>query len=229
MQTFSVDAVVFDKDGTLIDIMATWGPAMAAILREMYPDQGIRGRVSAAVGVDVENETLAPDSPVIAETNAEIVDRIADAATKPVEEVKAQLATLIETHVSATATALPGAEMLLRSLQSQGYWVGLATNDGELSARRQIDGLGWSKYFDSIIGYDSGFGGKPGPGMLVESAVRAGCSNERLVMVGDTASDIGAAAAADCRSILVGVAPSGPSSPDIRVASTAEIEPHLRR
>ena len=59
-----------------------------------------------------------------------------------------------------------------RCASSMGCWIGLATNDAEMSARQQLTGLGWLHRFESVIGYDSGFGAKPGPGMLLESAER---------------------------------------------------------
>ena len=46
-------------------------------------------------------------------------------------------------------------------------------------------------------------------GMLVASAERAGCPLARLLMIGDTATDVEAAHAAGCRVVVVGEHPSG--------------------
>ena len=38
MSMGDVEAVVFDKDGTLIDVQATWGPAMVCTLTDLIDD-----------------------------------------------------------------------------------------------------------------------------------------------------------------------------------------------
>ncbi len=198
-----VDAVVFDKDGTLIDVHATWGPAMVTILTELVSDAASQRRAAAAIGVDLDLAQLADDSPVIAETNAEIAARLSVALGRNSAELTTQLEQLVTRHVVESVTPLPGVQKMLESLSEAGLWLGVATNDGERSARKQVDRLGWSDLFDNVFGYDSGHGGKPGPGMVKASAEEAGCGVGRTVMVGDTLTDIAAATAAGCRSILI--------------------------
>ncbi|MGB0502259.1 MAG: HAD family hydrolase, partial [Acidimicrobiales bacterium] len=48
-----IRAVVFDKDGTLIDVHRTWGPAMAGALRDLVDDPTRRAVAAAAIGVDL--------------------------------------------------------------------------------------------------------------------------------------------------------------------------------
>lgn len=43
-------AVVFDKDGTLIDVQRTWGPAMAGALRDLVDDPTRRAEDAIAIG-----------------------------------------------------------------------------------------------------------------------------------------------------------------------------------
>ena len=204
-----VNAVVFDKDGTLVDVQRTWGPAMVRTLDDLVGDLGDRERVAAAIGVDLTAGTLATNSPVIAESNAEIAARIAVELDRSMVETALQLEELVTVHVGDAVQALPGVGRLLSAMKDHGFWVGLATNDSGESAVKQLSKLGWRKYFDSVLGYDSGFGAKPNPGMLMASAQRAGCSMDRVLMVGDTATDVGAAKSAGCRAVVVGEHPCG--------------------
>ncbi|MEK9637754.1 MAG: HAD-IA family hydrolase, partial [Acidimicrobiaceae bacterium] len=80
----------------------------------------------------------------------------------------------------------------------------------------------WLHRFESVIGYDSGFGAKPGSGMLLESAERAGVKPQELAFVGDTDTDLRTAAAAGCPSVLVH-APVGSIQPTVHLASLAEL------
>ncbi len=204
-----VAAVVFDKDGTLIDVHRTWGPAMARALAELVDDPADRRRAAAAIGVDLVAGTLTTDSPVIAESNGEIAARIAIALDRPLADTVSQLEGLATLHVGAAVQPLAGVTEMLSALRGAGLWIGLATNDGGESASKQLTTLGWRQHFDSVIGYDTGFGAKPDPGMLLASATRAGCSIDRLVMVGDTATDVRAANSAGCRVVVVGSLPVG--------------------
>ncbi len=199
-----VDAVVFDKDGTLVDVQLTWGPAMTRTLTDLFADVELRERVAGAIGLNLADSTLTDDSPVIAETTGEIGARVASVTGEPVQDVTEALDRLITHHTQDTVVPLEGVDAVLSALRDTGVWVGLATNDGEQSASDQLAALGLVGRFDSIIGYDSGFGGKPGPGMLDASAQRADCTIDRLVMVGDTPTDVRAANAAGCRVVVVG-------------------------
>ena len=218
-----VDAVVFDKDGTLVDVHRTWGPAMVRTLEDLVDDRDDRQRVASAIGVDLAEGTLSTNSPVIAESNAEIAARIAAELDRSVAETALRLEELVTVHVGDAVQPLPGVGRLLSALKDHGFWIGLATNDSGESAAKQLVKLGWRSYFDSVIGYDSGFGSKPNPGMLVASAQRAGCSMDRVLMVGDTATDVGAAKSAGCRVVVVGARPSGVSDVTAEIAEIGHL------
>ncbi len=214
-----IRAVVFDKDGTLIDVHRTWGPAMAGALRDLVDDPTRRAEAAGAIGVDLDTHELAVDAPIIAASNDQLVALLA-----PILEVDAErfLPTFEErlfAHADGTVTPLPG---VVDALARMFCWIGLATNDAETSARQQLTGLGWLHRFVSVIGYDSGFGAKPGPGMLLESAERAGVKPQELLLVGDTDTDLRTAAAAGCPSVLVH-APVGSIQPTVHLASLAEL------
>ena len=72
-----IRAVVFDKDGTLIDVHRTWGPAMAGALRDLVDDPTRRAEAAAAIGVDLEIHALSVDAPIIAASNDQLVALLA--------------------------------------------------------------------------------------------------------------------------------------------------------
>ena len=92
-----------------------------------------------------------------------------------------------------------------------GLRLGLATNDSEASARRQIAALGLAHSIEFLAGYDSGHGSKPEPGMIHAFARRLGVPASRIAMVGDARHDLTAARAAGALAIAV---LSGPASRD---------------
>src|SRR5262249_59500470 len=69
----AIRAVLFDKDGTLIDFRATWLPAYEAIVRRLVnSDEQAVDRLLAAGGYDRASGRIDPSSVLAAGTNAEI-------------------------------------------------------------------------------------------------------------------------------------------------------------
>ena len=189
-----IRAVVFDKDGTLIDVHRTWGPAMAGALLDLVDDPTRRSEAAAAIGVDLTrtNSPLTPRSLRRAMTSSSLPPDPRGRRRAVPPDLRGAAVRPRRWHLRLCQ----GVGAL--DAPPHGCWIGLATNDAEMSARQQLTGLGWLHRFESVIGYDSGFGAKPGSGMLLESAERAGVKPQELVFVGDTDTDLRTVAAAGC-------------------------------
>jgi len=194
-------AVVFDKDGTLIDVHLTWGPVFAQVIPAVAGEAA--AAASAALSLDLETASLAADSVVIAGSNAEIAEAIASAIREPVADVLVSLESLTEDLAVRHAVPFDATDQVLATLTGRRIWQGVATNDSVVATDRQLEHLGWRSHFASVLGYDSGFGVKPEPGMLHESARRAGVAITEVLFVGDSETDRRAAAAAGCDFHLV--------------------------
>ena len=195
-------AVVFDKDGTLIDVHLTWGPVFARVIPEVAGDAA--AEAAAALALDLEAGTIDEDSVIIAGSNAEIAAVVGSVMHEAPSAVLSRLEPLIDDLAPRYAAPLAATPAVLEHLSARGVWLGVATNDGVVAAERQLEHLGWRDHFASVLGYDSGFGTKPEPGMLLESARRAGVAVSELLFVGDSETDRRTAAAAGCDFHVVG-------------------------
>jgi len=101
-------------------------------------------------------------------------------------------------------------------LSAQGLRLGVATNDSEASARRHVEALGLLLHIEFIVGYDSGHGGKPEPGMVLAFASHLGLDPAEVAMVGDSIHDLHAARAAGALAVAVLTGP----------ATREELAPH---
>jgi phosphoglycolate phosphatase len=196
-----IDAILFDKDGTLFDFRISWRGWAAGFLAGLARDARHAERLGRAIGFDAASQSFAPDSPVIAATAADIAAALAphlDGITV------ADLTDLIDdTASSAPMSEAVPLRPLLSGLRNRGLRLGVATNDSEAPARQHLEAHGITDCFDFIAGYDSGHGAKPGPGMCLAFAMTLGLDPSRIAMVGDSRHDLEAGRAAGMRTVAV--------------------------
>lgn len=190
-----VSGILFDKDGTLFDFTASWAAWVAALVLDLARGEAAQADLLArAVGFDRAGRRFEAGSPVVAAT----VDEIAGCLLahlphwRPgdlVAEMNARAARV----AMVPAVPLP---QLLAGLRGAGLRLGLATNDAAAAAAAHLAAHGIAAAFDFVAGYDSGFGAKPAPGMLLAFADRFGLAPASVLMVGDSRHDLMAARAA---------------------------------
>lgn len=201
-----IGGVVFDKDGTLFDFRQSWGGWTRRLILELATDSHHAERLAKTLDFDPVTGAFGEASPVIALTGDEIASELLP--DLPGMSHAALLARINLLSVEADmAPAVPLAP-LLQDLRGRGLRLGVATNDIESAARAHLLDAGVDTLFDSILGADSGHGGKPGPGMLLAFLNATGLAAETVLMVGDSAHDLVAGRAAGMRpiAVLTGVA-----------------------
>ena len=210
--------VLFDKDGTLIDFHLTWGPAVHAMIRALAGgDPALMKAQAEALHFSIEDRRFLSSSPLVAGSTADYGRRWAEALGRTDFEVlKAEIDALSAAESLKALTPIAEPPAVFAALAAIGLRIGVATNDSERSARRQIEALGVGAYVDFVAGYDSGHGGKPDPGMVLAFAAFLGTPATRVVMVGDSLHDLEAARTAGAVAVAV---LSGP-------ADRAALEPH---
>ena len=198
-----IRGILFDKDGTLFDFQASWGAWAAALLHRLSPDPEPLAR---RIRFDLRTQRFAPDSPVIASTSAEVADLMLPDLP---DWSKGDLLALMN-RLSADAPMVEAVPLapLLDGLTARGLHLGVATNDGEAPARRQLERAGVVGLFPFIAGFDSGHGGKPAPGQLLAFCAATGLPPSQVAMVGDSAHDLHAARAAGMAAVAVLTGPA---------------------
>ena len=203
-----IAAVLFDKDGTLFDFHATWGAWTAQLIETLSDGEAkLAARLAVAMGYDLDARRFDPASPVIAGTPGEVA-----AVLRP--HLPDIAGAALVARMNALATAVPQVPAvplapLLDGLRRQRLRLGVATNDAEAPARAHLEAAGVIGAFDFVAGYDSGFGAKPDPGMLLAFAETQGVSPEEVVMVGDSRHDLVAGRAAGMATVAVLTGPAG--------------------
>lgn len=204
-----LEAILFDKDGTLVDFFATWVPAYRAAAElggKLAGRPGVAGELLRAGGYDLGSGQIDPFSLLAGATTAEICDFWCAFLGRAGDRLlSARLHEAMDQHASRFAVPVgPGLGGLLERLRARGIALGMATMDSEFVARATAEALGLDASLDFLCGYDSGHGAKPGPGMVLAFCAATGLAPEQVMVVGDTDRDMGMARAAGA-GLAVGV------------------------
>ena len=195
-------AVLFDKDGTLFDFQKSWsGWIGSEIRRHAEGDRGLAQRMADQIGFDLTNSLILPDSPAIAGTSR-------DVAKLMLQFMPGFTLDSLTRHFDMRAQMIVPVEVLplvpfLTKLAGMGLRLGVATNDNELAARKHLDHFGISTLLDYNVGYDSGHGAKPDPGMCNAFARHCDVAADEVIMVGDSLHDLHAGRAAGMQTVAV--------------------------
>lgn len=209
--------VIFDKDGTLIDI---W-PMLTALGRERMRQLSFRVReealdsVARCTGFDRRTGTTAPFGPL---ASAARRDEVAVAACglclagipwhqaysisrEAYDEADRAL------DVTRDTIIVPGALEALMSLHKAGLALYVATSDGHDRTQRMLTHVGISGLFRRIVGADDVSNVKPDAEAVLLCAQDLGVSTKELVVVGDGPQDALMARRAGARpvGVLTGV------------------------
>ncbi len=203
MQRISaIRAILFDKDGTLLDFDATWRDFAHELAMEAAGgNAGTAAQILAGMGYDPRTSRFAAGSLFAAAANAEVI-----AALYPHlagEELHDRIVAADRRAASVEAVALPGVVDAVRHLSAAGLRLGLATNDSVLGARRTLAAFGLTPFFDAVFGYDSVHRPKPAPDVVLAFAAAIGMEPGEIAMVGDNLHDL--VAAREAGAVAIGV------------------------
>ena len=209
-------AVIFDKDGTLLDFDATWNEAIGSAF-DLVADREAKKRAAELFGYDLAERCVLPRSAFISETSETTDKLVADLIDVTVFKRR------INEASQRNIVANKGATAVLNALTERGWKLAVATNDSESCAMDHVKAVEWGHLFTSVKGFDSGHGSKPGPGMVLAAAEECDAHGGMYVMVGDSVHDILAGRAAGAVTVAIGEQPAALQLADARIEELGEL------
>lgn len=191
----TIKGILFDKDGTLIRYDESWSDVNRNLaLIAARGDGAFAHRLLVACGMDAQSGRILPDSLLAAGNTVQIAAGLVGAgADFAVEALTRELDALF---TAATGSAVPVTDLkpFMSGLRAQGYRLGIASSDNENSIRDTVRRFGFMDEIDFIAGYDSGYGVKPEPGMVLAFCAAVGLQPRQVAVVGDNNHDLHMAA-----------------------------------
>jgi HAD superfamily hydrolase (TIGR01509 family) len=214
---FEVAAVAFDKDGTLIDLDAAWGPAARAWVETAAAgDAALTADLAGALGLDLDTGRLVTGGIFAVGTVGQLYETtMAVLSGHGVDGDEAQLTASAARTTSAIAgeagnlVPLGNVAGTFRALSEAGVRLAIVSSDDRAAIDAAVVVLGIGSLVDAVVSGDEGLAPKPAPDALSEAARRMGVEPGQMLYVGDSWVDAEAGRAAGVAgTVLVGNPPS---------------------
>lgn len=212
----NIDTVLFDKDGTFIDLHYFWGKMtemrVEEVINRFGMDENLFADLCLCLGYDTTTGRMLQDGVTAMYSRSKIIELFKiNLCTYGVQVSELELAQVFDDvsevfyqDMHAFTKPIEAALNLIKELKSKGVKIGIVTGDAIESTLMTLKHFGWMELFDVVIGRGScpytKESGKP-----TQMALEILNSNpETTVMVGDTPMDyISAINAGVFRTILV--------------------------
>ena len=232
MTSSNLRAVLFDKDGTLFDFLATWATFCDRMLEHLAgDDEDLKDKLGEKVGYDRAASRFRVGSLIVNASSSEV--DAAWAALAPGKSLADVEALTRQELANLPVHPVGDLSQIMGELREMGLKLGVATNDYEAGAKNQLTAVGAYDLFDFVCGSDSGFGRKPGSGMIDGFCAQNEMCHEEIIFVGDSTHDLHCgrnAGAGLCIGVLTGPASRQDleADADVVLASIVELPEYLR-
>ena len=197
-----IEAVLFDKDGTLIDSHLYWGRIIekrsCALIKTFKLNDGMHQALCKKMGFLLEKKMLLPEGPIALVSRDKVIEILVNflveqgvSVTFPeIDKLFIKVHSDFLKEINAYIRILPGVEEFLKKIKDRKIKTAVVTTDSIKNTKEIIKLLNIDKYFDLLLGKEATplpkVSGKPALIALEQLDIEP----VRAIAIGDTPMDI---------------------------------------
>ena len=198
----NIELVIFDKDGTLVDLYNYWANMIdfrvVSAQKKLSFDESKNNDIMYAMGVDVAKGRLRSEGPVGLKKREIVMQAMIDSLAEigfsdtydTCFQIFKEVDELSVNHLKEIVKPIEGMHELINSLYAKDCKIAIATTDKTARADLVTDFLGVSDKVNMVVGEDLVANCKPHPDMANLILKELSVDKENTVIVGDAITDI---------------------------------------
>lgn len=226
---FKAQAIIFDKDGTLIDFDAMWGGWTIYLAEQLQriSDLNVREALCKAMGYDESAKKVLADGMLASNPMSKLYRLTVEVMEKhglglqEAERVVEQGWCIPDPIL--LAKPFTDTRALFASLHGKDIKIAIATADDRAPTQAMIEAFDIEDYLSALVCADDGIPSKPAPDMVLTLCERMKVPPAGVMVVGDTVSDLKMARASGA-GMAVGVLSGVSSARDLSAHANLLIE-----
>ena len=203
LKNFKPQAIIFDKDGTLIDFDAMWGNWTLQLADRLQASVGldVRQALCDCYGYDTARRRILSDGNLTCTPMwrlQELMVEVVASVGMPVTEASCAVAKAW--HVPDPVTlAKPFTDIrkLFTNIHKLGIKLAIATADDREPTEAMLEAFGVNGLITTMVCADDGIKAKPAPDMVTAICQRMNVHPRNVIVVGDTLADLQMARSAE--------------------------------
>src|SRR5215207_6193267 len=196
LKNFKAQAIIFDKDGTLIDFDAMWGNWTLQLADRLQatvkPD--IRPALCKSYGYDIARRKILPDGKLTCTPMWRLRELLVDVLeSRGISTTEALCAVEKAWYVPDPVTlAKPFTDThkLFTNIHKLGIKIAIATTDNRAPTEAMLEAFGVTNLVTTMVCADDNIKVKPAPDMVTTICARMSVDPCSVIIVGDTVADL---------------------------------------
>lgn len=210
-----IETILFDKDGTFIDLNYFWGKMTelraSEIIKEFKLNKSVFSEICLCLGYDSNSKKMKPDGITALYSRVKIIEIFKSdlekfnvkTTTSKIEEIFDYVSEIFYSNLMEYTKPIEDAMNFIKKIKDLGIKTGIVTSDSIKSTELTLKNFGWERYFDVVIGRESSTDTKESgiPTLLAIEKINA--NPNTTIMIGDAPMDFISAQNANLKNTIL--------------------------
>ena len=197
----NIDTVIFDKDGTFIDLHFFWGKITELralqVINHFNLENNLINKICKYLGYDLTNNIMYKDGITALYSRSKIIEIFIEnlrelginATIKDIEKIFDDVSNMFYENIEEYIKPIPEAIKLIKKLHKNKIKLAIVTSDSMISTNLALKKLQITNYFKIIIGRETSIYTKESGEPTKLALKELNSEKAHTVMIGDTPTD----------------------------------------